>query len=316
MSVMLLILKITGIVLLAILGVILVLILAACFYPVGYRIRGLREDEIQVKFSLYWLFWIIYLKFEIKNGEKSAILYLFGIPKRLYPAKKQREKKPKKNTPKQQADDEMPASSDDTNQEPPTSVSSDDTNQEPPTSVSIDDTNQAPVPDENWRDAGSQSGIKRGFLSRAFACFGKLKRIAQRIRLFFIQLPGKLKTWYGRADNWKEALTNEANQASVRLILGEMRYLLRHYRPRKLKANIRYGLGDPSVTGKSLAVISMIPLFYKKGVQIVPDFEADQFLVKGDIDAKGFLRLCHLLRSGLHIWNDENSRNFIRKLRQ
>ena len=129
----------------------------------------------------------------------------------------------------------------------------------------------------------------------------KIKQIFRKIRSFFQTLSAKVRSVYSNFSKWKGIFTDEANRASVRLFYSEIKYLAFHYKPRRLKADIRYGLGDPALTGKSLAVLSMIPFLYKKKVQIVPDFETEKFFVEGNLDAGGYIRIFHLIRSGLHM---------------
>lgn len=290
MTVILLILKIIGIVLSFLIGLLVLLILAAVFYPVGYRIAGNFEDKKEIHFRFHWLFYLICFRFWMVQDEQRAVLYILGIPKQIFPAV---EKKEKHHT----LSRTMQITS--VSEEEPTVLSENDDGVPDRTAAS----------ERNKTDFSKQSSLLGRFLK-------KIKRIFQKIKHFFRVLPDKMKAVYSNFAEWKEIITDEANKASVKLIWGEIKYLAFHYKPRRLKANICYGLGDPALTGKSLAILSMIPFLYRKKVQIVPDFETEKLFVKGNMDVRGHIRLFHLFRSGLHIWKDDNSRKFIRKLRQ
>ena len=92
--------------------------------------------------------------------------------------------------------------------------------------------------------------------------------------------------------------------------------LLRHFGPRKLKADLTFATGDPARTGQLLGVICIFPVIYRNEVSIVPDFETDDFYIRGTLSVKGRIRLIHALGSGIRIWRDKNIRKIIRKIRK
>lgn len=308
MSVILLILKIIGIVLLALLGLLVLFLCAVIFYPVGYRITGSFEDELELYARLHWLFHLFCFRFQIVREEKRAVLYILGIPKQIYPAVEKKEKRHRKKKRRSQRADHDEETYD--------------------WEMEEDDGEEAVLQTMQMTSIGTEkvTSSEKEFsqeevdlpdkISSWKRFFQKIKQIFWKIRSFFQTLSDKVRSVYSNFSKWKGIFTDEANRASVRLIWSEIKYLAIHYKLRKVKADICYGLGDPALTGKSLAVLSMIPFFYKKKVQIVPDFETEEFFVKGNLDARGHIRIFHLIRSGLHIWKDNNCKKFIRKLKQ
>ena len=93
MSVVLLILKIIGIVLAAVLGIFLLLLLAALFHPVGYLVTGQFEEKLHLRVKLHWLLHLVRLTHRIDGEEQFARLWILCVPLRLYPAS---EKKPRR----------------------------------------------------------------------------------------------------------------------------------------------------------------------------------------------------------------------------
>lgn len=308
MSVILLILKIIGIVLLALLGLLALFLCAVIFYPLGYRITGNFEEEIELHARLHWLFYLFCFRFQIVQEEKRAVLYILGIPKQIYPAVEKQEKRHKRKRRSSQSTDHDKETYDWEMEADGGEESALRTLQM--TSIETENaaSSETDFPQEEVAPSEKISLWKR--------FYQKIKQIFCKIRGFFQTLPDKIRSAYSNFSKWKVIFTDEANRASVRMLWGEIKYLAFHYRFRKVKADIRYGLGDPALTGKSLAVLSMIPFLYKKKVQIVPDFETEEFFVKGNLDVRGHIRIFHLIRSGLHIWKDDNCKKFIRKLRQ
>ena len=308
MSVILLILKIIGIVLVTLLGLLALFLCAVIFYPASYRISGSFEEETELHARLHWLFHLFCFSYRIIQNEKRAVLYIMGIPIQIYPEAEKEKKRHRKKKRRPQGGD--------IKEEIYSWEAEEDGGKESPlqtmqmTSI---ETEKAMPPENEELQENEGLSDKISLWERFFQ---KIKRILEKIRTFFQTLPQKAHSVSSKLSKGKGILTDEANRASVGLIWGEIKFLVLHYRPRKVKADIRFGLGDPALTGKSLAVLSMIPFFYKKKVQIVPDFETERFFVKGNLDVRGHIRIFHLIRSGLHIWKDKNCKKFIRKLRQ
>ena len=74
---------------------------------------------------------------------------------------------------------------------------------------------------------------------------------------------------------------------------GSIGKLLKHILPRKLKANIIYGTGDPCSTGQILGALSILYSMYGDRVTIIPDFENQRF--EGNAMARGRIRLVTIL---------------------
>lgn len=289
MSVILLILKIIGIVLATVCGLFVLLLLAALFYPAGYRITGHFEDELHLRVRLHWLFYLVFFTYRMEGERQSARLWIFGIPFQIYPPKEKKRRRNRKIK--------------NTSQEETTHIP---LQAAPVSDVTVDVVSKVSDVTEKTEDTGRYTSRLVRFTDR---CRQKLKAVCG----FFQGVPERLRQVGKNFSGFREAITDERNQSAFKLILRELKSLLLHYRPRKLTADIRYGLGDPALTGQSLAILSMFPFLYQKKVQIIPDFEAEQLFVKGKLDAVGHIRLMHLIRSGIHIWKDKNCRTVISK---
>ena len=115
-------------------------------------------------------------------------------------------------------------------------------------------------------------------------------------------------------DQFQRELKDEGNHRAVRHVFSEVRYLVSHFGPRKVQADVCFSLGDPSSTGYVTAVLSVCPFSYGKNTRILPDFETDQFYLKGWLDVKGHVRAVHLLVSGLRLLFDRDIRMIIKKV--
>lgn len=108
--------------------------------------------------------------------------------------------------------------------------------------------------------------------------------------------------------------TNDGNRRALRHLLRETRYLIRHFGPRRVRADVCFSLGDPANTGYATAALSMCPFSYEKNCRILPDFEAEQWYVHGWLDMRGHVRAVHVLTAGLRLLFDRNVRRIIGKI--
>lgn len=107
---------------------------------------------------------------------------------------------------------------------------------------------------------------------------------------------------------------DEGNRRAVGHVFREIRYLIRHFGPRHVCADVSFSLGDPANTGYATAALSICPFSYGKKTHIIPDFEAEQLYLRGWLDVRGHVRIVHLFISGLRLLLDKDIRNIIRKI--
>ena len=90
--------------------------------------------------------------------------------------------------------------------------------------------------------------------------------------------------------------------------------LLKHIRPRKLKAVIEFGSGDPASTMKVYGYYCMIYPFYGKQIQFTPDMENKVFYL--DAKLSGRFQLFRMMWAGWELFADRNIRKLIRLIRR
>lgn len=111
-------------------------------------------------------------------------------------------------------------------------------------------------------------------------------------------------------------LTDEGNRRAACHGFSEAAYILRHFGPRRVKADLAYSLADPAITGYATAALSLCPVVYKKSCGIIPDFESEKLYAKGWMDVRGHVRLIHPVCSGLRLLIDKDIRAIIKKVRK
>ena len=109
-------------------------------------------------------------------------------------------------------------------------------------------------------------------------------------------------------------LTDEGNHRAFRHVFSELRYLLSHYGPGRVRADIIFSLGDPANTGYVTALLSVCPFSYGKDTRIIPDFEIQELYLRGWLDVRGHVRTIHVLIAGLRLLLDKDIQGVWKKV--
>ena len=113
---------------------------------------------------------------------------------------------------------------------------------------------------------------------------------------------------------YRDLLTEDAVQETVRRIWEHVKGLVFHIKPRKLSADLTIGSEDPAVTGKVLAVHGMLYPWIGDEVRIEPDFEKRRLC--GKFYAEGRIRSCVVLYHILCVVLDKKTWTLIRRLKK
>ena len=275
MSVILLILKIIGWILLTLPALFLLIVFLVLVVPVRYRTDGSIEENIRVQGKVHWLLHILSFGFSYNEEGFSYTLKLFG--KRIALGEK--------------LEDE---------EEEPDADSTDTAVHETKAGVEniLPSDSKMQRRDVSVKDA-AEANEKKDSKDGTDTKEQTLKTINEAVK----HQAGKIKA----------ALTDEHNRNSVSAIWKELKYLLKHSRFRKIDTELNFALWEPSATGQALGILAMFPAIYQYDIGIYPDFEADKTYVKGTFLVKGHIRLVHVLISGIRLLKERDIRNFIKK---
>ena len=295
MSVILLILKIIGWILLTLPALFLLIVFLVLVVPVRYRTDGSIEENIRVQGKMHWLLHILSFGFSYNEEGFSYTLKLFG--KRIALGEKLEDEEEEPDA------DSTDTAVHETKAEVENILPSDSKMQRQ--DVSVKDAAEAneKKDSKDGTDTKEQTSIVRKNIDETDSDItNKIKGIR-----------GKLADLSGQAGKIKAALTDEHNRNSVSAIWKELKYLLKHSRFRKIDTELNFALWEPSATGQALGILAMFPAIYQYDIGIYPDFEADKTYVKGTFLVKGHIRLVHVLISGIRLLKERDIRNFIKK---
>lgn len=295
-SIILSILKIIGIILLCILGLLLTAILVVLFVPIRYKVLANskindtdKDYHVTAKFS--WLLCLVRGKYEYPSDKgvvvKVGPFTVCGGPEKDKTSKKK--DKGKSDSKDASSNIEQNNQADNVSDE----ISEDSRNIEN-TSGNDDNTSE--------KKAGRKSLKEKIFYTRKKIC-DKINEIRAKIKYIFANIRKYI-------DIIKTGEFTEAFAICKKSLIR----LFRMIKPRKLKVRGRVGMKSPDQTGYVCAAIGVISPYFKKQIQITPDFE--NFVIEGNVLIKGRVYFFIVLMIGIKVFFDKNIRKVIEMFRK
>lgn len=298
MSILFAILKVIGIILLVILGIILFIILMLLFHPVFYNVSGQAEEDIKLSGHVNWLLGIFWFSYEIVGQDLFYVMRVFGIPIARRPSKKK-----KKPVTPDEVLDEVESLDENARKGPdgtaaeesaPNNTAPADAVPEDLSETALADTSRGKPPHLNIPDQKKDRHLFHKHSS---------KRTNPAVR------------WITMFERARMEWQDEKNRDAFSHLFREMKYLLRHMKPKDIHADITFSAGDPALSGQILGLISLFPLIYQYKIHICPDFLADDWYVRGTFKIRGHLMFIYLCISLLRMMKDKNIRRLWKKIR-
>lgn len=372
MSIVLLILKIVGIIILSLIGLLLAVVLLVLFCPLAYRIKGqyLTDEKPYLNIRVTWLFRVISL---IASYEDEFVVKIKVLFITIYTNKKKDKTSniiklsPYDNNKFGDSDINMEGfdNSDIEDNEPDNSEY--DNNIDNSKNINIS-TNEEFVIDDyfNYYDTienneqdytsydleheeykefkvntdeddglhnnNEATSERQPFIVRIFSkILNDIKFIYIKIKDIVVLVIDIIKSFIDNAcrftddvnikmnklknkiDGFNAIINDERNIRYVKLVISEIKHLLKSISPRKLKGFLNYGFDDPSYTGKTCGYISIIRPYIKKEFKIVPYFNKQIFEVSADM--KGHIFVFVLLNAVIKIYFNKDRKHLMNLMR-
>ncbi len=299
MQIVLLILKIIGILLLILLGLAVVLLLTVLFVPVRYKLSGyhLPDRGTALHGRVSWLMSVLRADFGYE-GEGYLRIRVFGI---LWKGPGSKKEPP---SGAEKAADRPKAAPEPVSEPKPT-----------PEPVPV----PKPAPEPSQGAAYSAEGPEQPASGQ-----NALRRRWEQLR----RLPEKFRQWKRSIRNFLQSFREKKERLNrlldflrlpevketFRLCLRQIKGLLKHIGPRKIYLKGRFGFDDPALTGQVTGILSMLPVVYREGISLTPDFT--EACLEGEFSVQGRVRAASLLALALKIWFDENFRKAYQKWKE
>jgi len=302
-QVLLLILKIIGITLLAILGLLLLILVLVLFVPIFYKVRIIHNPEkTQVKARASFLFPLLLVTFQyLKKISYKVRIFGFALLDSDKPKKEKKEKPPKKKkgkaSSKKKKEDKIP----ETVAVPETPP---ETQPEILPEAEPEEKEETKQEEETVSHVENPKEKKQGF-------FEKIRCKIQKIRETIGAIISKISKLLHQKDEVLRILRKPETKTALSFAWDKLKRLLRHIFPRKLKGYVIYGADNPATTGQVLGICSVIYARTGQLLDIRPNFEEKQ--LECDVELKGRIQLFTLLVIAVKIFLNQELRQLIKE---
>lgn len=150
-------------------------------------------------------------------------------------------------------------------------------------------------------DEANKSGNFKASKVKTKKCTANpLKRIIHRFKRTIVNIKRSIR-----------GLINEDNKRLLIFCKDMLVYIIKHIRPKKIKAELTIGCEEPAYTGLVFGVLGIITTFWKGKYRFTPDFE--NAVLKGYITAKGKIRGITALKCIIKIIRNEDIKKLINR---
>ena len=274
MSVLLLILKIIGIILLVILALFVLLIVGILFVPYAYRVKGSFHGKPDLTASIYGLGHLVGIGMILTENGAKIYLRICGIRKFLQSGNKE-------------------------NKTGNTDQYEENMGEGQKTDPETGNYENLPMPEMQKIKAFWQKIVKIP---------EKFKRVIARIRDFFHTIKSAFGNVKKTIRKVNCLLTNESYKSAFTKLKTSVWQLLKILMPYRLKLNLEYSTGSPDTTAQLLGILTMFPIGYQNRWNVHPDFTADNAYAEAEFDVRGRILGFSLLKLILGLVLDKDCR--------
>ena len=288
LHILFLILKIIGIILAVILGLILLVICIVLFVPICYKadLHGSgNARELTVHAKVSWLFGLIKAVFALENGKTDLSVRIawkkFGDSDPVEDKAEDRiEEKPKPE--KKSVMQEKQVIQGEEKQDDTTNRITDKAVEDQTEKAEKSEQTAKTRPESTEKKQRKKKDRKEDSDSAS-----KIEQITEKIKCTYHKFCDKINEITEKKDKMSDFLTDETHKNAFLKLKNEAFHLLKKLKPKKIQGEITFGFEDPSLTGRLLALISMIYPWIGEHTDITPDFE--HRTLSGDLSIRGRL---------------------------
>lgn len=345
LHIILLILKIIGITLGILIGIILLVLCAALFVPMRYRMEITRTEgegkppiEVTAKFSwlLYVINAVVIYSSELKLKLRVLFITIFKIPSKRKKSKKNTGRRVKNKTGKRSKNKDKSEKSFKNKSEKKSRDKSTDnvTLEEKQKNISeyvikeeknnSDDSKKNKKSEEIADKFEKNASIEADHFSQQTDneedTEQKLSIKEKLIKIwdFFKNIPytigeicDRIKSVSENIEYYMDILKDDMFKAAFGLCKGELISIFSYIRPRTIKADLIIGTGDPAATGQLIAYYyAVLYPFFGSDVTVVGDF--DNKRIEGTVFIKGKVKLFTFLKAVIRIYFNKDIKSLLK----
>ena len=304
LHIILLILKIIGWIILTILGISVLLVCTVLFAPFCYDIRGAcggAPDSLDIGMRFSYCFHLIRGTIQYRNEKLTWKLQLAW-------KKIGSEEETKETEKTEKATEETGRESKAEFSEKISSEAERSSPKPVPKSVSQFGLVQKETEEKTtvYMAEDEKTQTKESLLDRIDSFFEKTE-------YKFEEFCDKIEELLRKKELVADFLAAEEHREAFRKSVSESKRMLLRLKPKKINGSVEFGFEDPALTGKVLAVVSMLYPYFGEYAEITPRFE--EKILKGDFYVKGSVAARVFVSTGVRLLLDKNIRMTMRDIK-
>ena len=323
LHILLTILKVIGIILLVILALIIALILIVLFVPVRYRVHVRKEDSpLEAKGTFTWLLKLlrVEVRYRNKKGRADVKVLFFTIKSIRIPAG---EGHP----------EEKPHTKDSLADTGPAKIEVPKKPEEEPSEKTVSDESKKASSERQAKPTSEEEGARKesriSSVIRSVLSIlpDKITKVVEKICDVLLRLLDLPFDIYDKADNAIDRVDKKIRaiqykaepfltiegEHMLRKMIGYVLYLIRGWKPRRIRGYIDFGTGQPDVTGKLTGLIYLLLPDEAEEFDIRPDFYEKRF--RTDVLMTGHIRLYRVAVVAVKLLVDREFWELLRMIR-
>lgn len=319
LHILLLLLKIVGMILIAVLGIVLLLVMILVFTPLRYELEGSGEGDlsslhvwvrisflvrlirVSIEYQEEQFAWKVSLAWKHFSNEKTAVeLETKAEKSELKDSissdiKKHEEKKFSAVSVSQQK-------------------TLDNKSRTKTISEKIEPKERV---EKSGKKATSVSSEKKkekvdDTIKQKVNIFKKIEQWAEKLKCTSRKICDMMVALKDKTDEIRNFINDETHKSAFHKLLSESKRFLKKIKPKLIDGEIAFGFEDPSITGRVLGGVSMLYPYLQNHLTIFADFEEKK--LSGKLYIKGRIRLSMILSFLLYLLFDKTVRITIRHI--
>lgn len=338
LHILLLLLKVLGILFLALSGIFLLIVIVVLLVPVRYRGNASFHGEPEGTVLVSWLFCILRVRLVLDESLKLSVKVLWlNLFEEIFWSKNEDEKKrlseddgSKKDLPGEEPTPESLSEENfgevlpDFEEEELEMVHMAELSgkeikeeQGPEEKSGLEEeTNQKKVPAlEEKRSRKENPALEEKTNQKEKPGLGeRLCSFCKKLKEISMGGQSSLKKARKKYDGCMAFIEDEENQKTFRLLAKQIKKFFKCILPGHVEGRVRFGFEDPYHTGKVLTIISPFYGLYARTLAVEPVFE--EKALEGELKIKGKIRAASILFVGLRLFMNKNFRRLLRRSRK
>ncbi|MDO4452871.1 MAG: DUF2953 domain-containing protein [Eubacteriales bacterium] len=149
----------------------------------------------------------------------------------------------------------------------------------------------------------------------------KIKALGNRMKKLWKNLKKRLRSMKKSLARVKETIDyyytlfqEENTKQAIRFCKMQLIWIMKKLAPKKIKGDIRFGTGDPAITGELMGLVSVFLPVYSYNLELTPDFENTVF--EGEIEMTGSVQGWHFLALAWRFFRNKDIKYVLKKLKR